>query len=443
MKVISNKEYYSKIEKVRQNAKDSLMSELVKNITSTIPKKADALSMIIAEQLERTQRKISHWRSYVELAEDIDNPDREPLMGYFKDFVDDYQLFAVMQSRINKSISGTFHIYDEKGEVDIDETRKFIDSQGYPLPWFRDFMRYAMHAVFYGWEAIQLGDVINDTFSYVEKIPEENQIPYYDSMVKNVNYPFLVDSDNTIDFTREPVNTWVIRTGSRTDLGLINKCAPYIIYKSIFGNWSQHASVFGMPLTHLKTQLSDNKRKQNALEQLRDRSGSTTILTDFLDELNIIEQKGGGDPHQIYGSFIDKCDSAISKIVLSQTGTTDEKAFAGSAKVHGETEDSIIFSDKLDIKAVVNEKLIPRMKRIGIIAPDKKIHGGWDHSEKMSIADWASVFLNLSQAGHVVTAQEVMKRTGVEIDETIVALPDNKTFSVMNKINKLYGKNNS
>lgn len=441
MKLISDKA----IEQIRQESKDEFKNELIKNLTQSKPAKANAIEKIILEQLERTTRKISDWRTYVDDAEDIISPDRVYLMSYYKDFVDDYQLHAVMQSRINKAISGIFHIYDEKNDIDEEETRKFIDPQGYPLQWFRDFMKYVEESKFYGWEAIQLGDVVNGTFSYVEKIPEQNQIPYYDSMIKNVNQSFILNSSNVIDFTKEPIDTWVVRTGSRKDLGLINKCAPYIIYKSVFGNWSQHASVFGMPLPHLKTQLSDPERKQNALDALDGLSGSSYLVSDLMDELEILERKGGGDPHQIYGQFIDKCDAAISKIVLSQTGTTDEKSFVGSAKIHGETEDSVIFSDKLDIKTVINDKLIPRMKRIGIISQDKKIYGGWEFSEKITIEQWAGIFLTLSQAGYSVPPEEVKKKTGIDIDETIlpVPAPDNTTFSIMNKMHKLYGKNNS
>jgi phage gp29-like protein len=160
-----------------------------------------------------------------------------------------------------------------------------------------------------------------------------------------------------------------------------------------------------------------------------------------MDSLEIFDQKGGGDPHQIYGSLIDKCDAAISKTILSQTGTTDEKAYSGSAKVHGDTEADIIFSDKLDIEAVVNKELIPRMQKIGMIDANKKITGGWDFSEKSTSQEWAQTILTLSQAGFAVSPEEVEKRTGIKVDETIVALPDNKTFSVMNKVSKLYGKN--
>lgn len=434
MKLLTNKQ----IDQIRESG----YKEVIKNISKKIPSKSNAIQALIYEQLDRTNRKISDWRVYVESAEDIINPDRLPLMEYYRDFVDDYQLFAVMQSRINKSITGAFHIYNEKGEIDEEETIKFMDPQGYPHKWFRDFMVYVMHSKFYGWTAIQLGDVENDMFTYVEKIPEENLVPYYDSMVLDANMPYLGNSTNVIDFKNSNYDTWVVRTGNKLDLGLINKCAPYIIYKSVFGNWSQHAGVFGMPLRKAKTDLADNQRKQNLINALESMTGSSYIITDIMDELEVIEQKGGSDPHNIYGELINKCDSAISKIVLSQTGTTDEKAYSGSASVHQTTEEGLIFSDKLDIKSVVNYDLIPRMKKIGMISDSKKVYGGWDFSEDLSVKEWSEVIQIISNAGFSIPPEEVTRLTGLEVDKTIVAMPENKTFSIMNKMNKLYGKDN-
>jgi phage gp29-like protein len=434
MKLLSDR----KIEEIRANERNAL----IQNITKSIPKNGNALSKIVIEQLERAAKKIDDWRNSVIAAEDLDNPDRQELMEYYRDFIDDYQLHATRQSRTLKAISGEFHIYNEDGSVNEQETRKFMDPQGHPHKWFRDFMTFLMDSKFWGWEAIQLGDVVNDMFSWIEKIPEENVVPYYDSMVKNANMSFMPDSENTINFKDPRYDTWVVRYGSRTDLGLINKCAPYIIWKQVFGNWSQHASVFGMPLRHLKTDLTDNERKQNAIEALQNQTGAAYMVTDSLDELQMFEQKGGGDPHNIYGAFIDKCDAAISKIVLSQTGTTDEKSYSGSAQVHERTEDSIVFSDKLDIKNVVNDMLIPRMKKIGMISESVKVYGGWDYAEKMTTKEWSEIILTLSQAGYVVPAEEVEKKIGIEVDKQVVAMPENRTFSIMNKIDKLYGKNN-
>ena len=93
---------------------------------------------------------------------------------------------------------------------------------------------------------------------------------------------------------------------------------------------------------------------------------------------------------------------------------------------------------------VVNDMLIPRMQKIGMISSSKKLYGVWDFSEQLTTEKWSKVILDLSQSGYVAPAEEVTKKTGVEVDEQVVAVPENRTFSIMNKIDKLYhGKNNS
>jgi len=426
---------------IRNAVSKEIRKTHIRNISQDIPERANVTDKLVQDAMERVSKSISQWRTAVESAEDLDNPDREELIQMYKDFIDDYQLFATMQARTTKAVSGAFIIYDEKGDKDEEEMAKFIDPKGFPLPWFRKFMTIVEEAKFYGWEAIQLGDVIDDRFNGVEKIPEQNLVPCKDAMIKDHSMSYQEGSENVIYFEEDPQDTWIVRVGSKIDLGLINKCAPYIVWKGVFGNWSQHASIFGMPMRVGTTDLADTERKQNLINAFESVTGGAQwMIKDPLDEIELIERSGSADPHNIYGMLIEKCDQAISKIILSQTGTTDEKAFSGSANVHENTEDGVIFSDKLDIAAVVNEQLIPRMKKIGMISDSKKIFGSWDFSEKMTIEQWSKVFLTLSQAGFSAPASEVTRVTGIEIDETVVAVPENKTFSVMNMYDKYLNK---
>lgn len=412
-----------------------------KNLSTRLPKDSNVLHHINPETLDRLSKSIGDWRDAVEEAEDIDNPDREELIEYYRDFVDDYQLFSAMQTRINKAISGAFRIMDQDGDIDEEETRKFLDPKGFPLPWFRSFMRIKMLSKFYGYEVAQLGDVLDDRFIWVKEFPEQNLIPYYHSILKDVRQSFIPGgSDNQVNIDEDPQKTWLIGLGSETDLGLINKCAPYIIYKTVFGSWSEHADRFGMPLRVGKTDLRDNERRQNLIDMFEEMTGATYVVQDNDDEVEFIEQKGGNDPHNIYGMLIEKCDQAISKIILSQTGTTDEKTHVGSAGVHKGILDDLIFSDKLDISTAINEMLIPRMKQIGMISSDKKIFGQWDFSEQVDITQHTKNILALSQSGHIVKPEEVTKKTGYELDTSIIPVTENKMVSVMNKVNDLYKK---
>jgi hypothetical protein len=417
---------------------DRTLKERFKNISSKLPPKSNVLGQITPETLDRISKDIGDWRGAVENAEDIDNPDREELIEMYRDFKDDYQLFSAMQTRINKAVSGSFRIMDEDGEINEEETRKFLDPKGFPLPWFRSFMTIVMLSKFYGYEVAQLGDVVNDKFEWVEKFPEENLIPYYHSILLNSNMSFT--ESNSVSIDEDPQRTWLIGIGSETDLGLINKCAPYIIYKNVFGSWSEHADRFGMPLRVGKTDLRDNERKQNLIDMFEQMTGSTYVIQDPEDEVEFIEQKGGNDPHNIYGMLIEKCDQAISKIILSQTGTTDEKAFTGSAGVHEGILNDVIFADKLDISTETNNQLIPRMKEIGMISSEKKIFGQWDFSEQIDISKHVENIQKLSQSGYMIPNDEVTKKTGYDLDESVIPAPENKIVSVMNKVSNMYKK---
>jgi hypothetical protein len=411
------------------------------NISTSIPKKSNILHQIKPETLDRISKDIGDWRDAVENAEDIDNPDREELIKMYRDFIDDYQLFSAMQTRINKATSGSFKIMNEEGKADEEETKKFLDPKGFPLPWFRAFMTIKMLSKFYGYEIVQLGDVINDSFEWVKKIPEENLIPYYHTIMLDVRRSFIQgDTSNQVNIDETPQNTWLIGMGSETDLGLINKCAPYIIYKNVFGSWSEHADRFGMPLRIGKTDLRDNERRQNLIDMFEAMTGSTYVIQDPDDSVEFIEQKGGNDPHNIYGMLIEKCDQAISKIVLSQTGTTDEKSYAGSAEVHKGILGDVILADKLDISTTINNDLIPRMKKIGMISSEKKLYGQWDFSEQIDISKHVENIQKLSQSGYMIPAEEVTKKTGYELDTSVLPASENKVVSIMNKVQNMYKK---
>lgn len=421
--------------KVNQTLKDKF-----KNISKPLSQDLNVLKKIKPETLDRISKNIGDWRDAVENAEDIVNPNRDELIKMYRDFVDDYQLFSTMQTRINKSISGSFRIMNEKGDIDEEETKKFLDPKGFPLPWFRSFMTIKMLSKFYGYEIAQLGDIIDNKFEWVKKIPEENLIPYYHDVILDSNMAYIYGSTNVINIDEEPQATWLIGMGSETDLGLINKCAPYIIYKTVFGSWSEHADRFGMPLRVGKTDLRDNLRRQNLINMFEAMTGSTYIIQDPDDQVEFIEQKGGNDPHNIYGELISKCDQAISKIILSQTGTTDEKAFAGSAGVHQGILNDVILADKLDISTEVNMSLIPRMKKIGIIGANKKIYGQWDFSEQLDISNHVDNIQKLSMAGYLIPNDEVKKKTGYEVDTSIIPVTNDKMASVMDKVTNMYKK---
>lgn len=412
-----------------------------KNLSTKAPSKADLRDRLITEELERLTADINDWRNAVEAAEDTINPDREELLVLYKDIVDDYQVTSGMGTRINMAISGTFQIIDENGEEDEEEQRKFLDPKGNPLPWFRDLMRIIELSKFYGYEVANMISVEDNIYKEVYQIPEQNLVPIFRSILKDSRTG--ITQDNMIPITEDPQWTWLIEAGSTTDLGLLNKIAPLYIYKKVLGAWNQHANIFGMPLRIGRTDLRDKERRQNMIQWMEEMGKASYGIFDPEDQVEFIEQKGSNDPYKIYDALINKCDAGISKIILHQTGTTDEKAFAGSAGVHQDILGQLIKSDQLDIAAIINDQLIPKMKKVGMISSSKKIMGVWDWTEQNSNLVTSEIILNLSKAGHKTTTEEVKKRLGmdteeIETPEPSTQVPDNKFTSVMGEVQNFY-----
>jgi len=398
-----------------QNIADAKMQgkvEMMREILNA-DKKREVIDQIRKEQLERLKKTIGDWRASVEYAEDVIRPMRETLMAYYKDAIDDYQVFSCMQIRSEAAKSGTFILVNEAGEIDTRATALFIDPTGYPLPWFADFLTLAIKSRFYGTEYIQLNQVLDGVFSGVTEIPEENILPILGQIMLDVRAG--ITNNNLITISDKPYDQWIVPVGSKTDLGLLNKCMPYVIYKSVFGSWSQHADVFGMPLRIGRTDLRDTERRANMMAMLEQMEGATYGIFDPEDKVEFIEA-GGTDPHNIYGKLIEKCDSAIAKIILSQTGTTDEKSYSGSANVHMQIFEKLIFSDKLFLSRLVHQELIPRMVKLKMLSTTK-LYGQWTFDEEISVKDWADIIAKVG-AKFSVDPAEVEAKIGLKVVAT-------------------------
>jgi hypothetical protein len=67
----------------------------------------------------------------------------------------------------------------------------------------------------------------------------------------------------------------------------------------------------------------------------------------------------------VFDKMIERCNSEIAKLILNQTGTTDEKSFVGSAEVHERTLGKVGLQLKQFINAVNNNQLIPMLNALG------------------------------------------------------------------------------
>ncbi len=128
--------------------------------------------------------------------------------------------------------------------------------------------------------------------------------------------------------------------------------------------------------------------------------------------------------------MVERCNSEISKIILGQTGTTDEKAYSGSADVHGDIAKQIGKQDMLYIQFVVNNQLIPMMNNLGFGLDGLKFE--FDMSESLPIAEQAKI--DASFMPYVKFKQDYLEnKYGIEIEEMVeVNAPDKVALKLKN-----------
>ena len=87
--------------------------------------------------------------------------------------------------------------------------------------------------------------------------------------------------------------------------------------------------------------------------------------------------------------MVERCNSEISKIILGQTGTTDEKSYSGSANVHESVAAMIAKQDTLKMQFIIEDQLVPMMIRNGFDLTGCTFK--YDDSENLPLMEQAKI----------------------------------------------------
>lgn len=304
----------------------------------------------------RVAQGIKDWQNATLIAESIVSPNNTELIRVYRDIEIDAHLWALMRTIQLKVISTKFFVYNEAGEIDEESTKKLQQK------WFRRLCLHTIDADFYGFSLVQLGDIVGGNFTGCELVPREYVVQQRGGVKKNISNP-----RDLIIFDDDEFKNWVLPIGERNNLGLLHKAAPLVIKKKeVISAWSEAAEVFGMPTRIGRTQINSPQHRENMEDMLENMGSAAWGVFDKDDEIQLIEG-GKTDFYKIYDEFINRANSELSKLILLQTGTTDEKAFVGSAEVHEGILSDVIESYILMVEDMSNEQLIPLCVRQGIL----------------------------------------------------------------------------
>ena len=305
-------------------------------------------------QLYRTLQDIQTYLAAVRHAENIQAPNRTNLYRLYRDVVIDAQVSTVMSSRKNAILSRNYNIIDAKGDIDLDKTKLLNKGN-----WLYEFIDHAMDSIFYGYSLIQfdykfdfLGNRIDFDFK-IDIVPRDYVCSEYGLVV-----PAQGQISDGIDYYEEPYKYWNIPVGKIRDLGLLQKLSPlYIWKKNAFSSWAEFTEVFGVPMRVIKTDMTDEVTKKNALHMMKNMGAGGAGIFHKDDDIEVLESKASNG--EIFNAIIERCNTEIAKLVLGQTGTIEEKAFVGSAQIHERVLQQYTARDEKFIENLFQTHLIP------------------------------------------------------------------------------------
>ncbi len=298
--------------------------------------------------------------SAIKQAQNPETPNRLRLYLLYEQISHDSQLKSQIRTALISVQKSDFELL-KNGKAD--EKIKYL----LETDWFENFIEHSLMAEFWGHSLLEFS-ALNETgeFSAVSLLPRLHVKPELGEVVLDVN------DERGLPY-RENATKWaLLEIGSTNNLGLLETAAREVIIKNYArSDWSLGSEKFGMPLLKLKSTSRDAKELDKLEEAAQNFASNGYIIIGEGDEAEII-QPPGRNFYEIYKQAIRLCDENISKLINGQTGSSDEKAFVGSAEVHERLLNDYTYSRLRKMQYLINNKLLPFLVYWGYPLADYK-----------------------------------------------------------------------
>jgi phage gp29-like protein len=308
-------------------------------------------NVIVLTQPKRFGIDIADFTSAVRAAEDVDFSRRYKLYDLYSDILMDTHLSCVIEKRRNAVLCADIEFWrDGKPDEAVNEQIK--------SPWFSRLVTDIIDAKMWGFSLCQFyrqGEWVD-----YDLIPRKHADP-----VRRLILRHQTDITGT-SWDEYPDLLFI---GSPSDLGLLAKAVPWVIYKrNTTGDWSQFSEVFGMPIQEYTYETDDEDSRQRAIDDAYN-AGSLAVFVHGKDTtLNLVEAGNKTGSADVYERFCERCNNEISKLILGNTLTTEssENGTQALGTVHKKVEDRVAQADRRYILNVLNYDMTDIFQRMGI-----------------------------------------------------------------------------
>lgn len=357
-------------------------------------------------------KKIEDWKMSLMSATDPDNPRRGDLMRFYNNLLTDLHLSACIENRVLPVQCAPFKLVDKDNNPNS-EAKKLLER-----PWWLDLTRLITNHTFEGTKLIEMFEVNEKgELKEVTEIPQSNFIPTKGIVIKE-EY-----DDNGVSYKEGKYKNYYVQIGSDWNLGVLNRVAVIVIAKKMgLGAWLSYIEKYGVPAIFAITDRIDDNRRDELFEMLENfRMNHFAVLQG--GEKIETSDSAKVDAHNTFKSIIDDvANKELSKFLNGGTGTTDEKAFVGSAEVHERQLLMRIMVDKLLFKYYFNEEIKPRLVALSpVYAPLENLTFEWDETETLTLKEILEAIKGLS-AYYNFTIDKLVKLTGLPFESVKSAL---------------------
>ena len=282
----------------------------------------------------------------------------------YRDLLRDDQVKSTFQQR-RSAVTSAEYFVQPAGESSQDSMlAEFVEWQLKRIKFDKicDMMLYAVH---YGYSVAELLYGYDQHTGYIGltdiKVRDRERFKF-DAAHNVVLY------ENAQKTTLPQEKFWTINYGADHSDNPYGEGLAHSLYWPVFFKrsgvkfWMIYLEKFGMPTALAKlsqSQIKDPDQRIMALEMLDAIHSDSGVLVPSDFEAEFLEASRSGSV--TYEQLCDKMDAAISKIVLSQTMTTDNGSSRSQAEVHKGVKDEVIKADADLLCQTFNEQVIKRL----------------------------------------------------------------------------------
>ena len=375
---------------------------------------------------------------------------RVKVQTILQDVVLDAHVKACWTKRKRMTLKKTPAYFDREGNVIESPDLDFIQEH-----WWYQLMDFMLDAQGYGYQLIELGEMVNGKFPDISVVPRQNISPDREivaSVVYNVSgIPFTFSSDkqdravNKKQVAKaqapngEYYYDWTVWIKTPNEFGAHTSTCGYGlfywigIYAILIRNNLQFNADFVekymQPIPWLKTNKSSKEERQKTFNELLDMGSSSAFMTDPTDDLTLLTAGTVGTAHKSYGDFEERMEKKISALILGHQDVMH--SIPGKA---GSMEDNPVNKAMLEVEneqdqwvsAMERECIRPKLKALGFNIPDDATYG-YLNEEQANLAkendnrhnlDFAKVVQTLKAAGLEVDPKFVSEYTGLPVTKS-------------------------